>query len=372
MRDGETGDEFVLTEGVQPVYSPTGHVVYTETNGLSLWAIPFSGETLQATGEPFPLRENACFASAADDGTLLYIDNGETLGRQLGWRDWRGNRLGFVGQPQRGILHPEISPDGSRVAVAGFDDGEEHIWIHDAERPVKMRSTLQPGRYNRGPLWVSPREIVFSSEREDSFDLYGHKVDGSTEEERIHYTDKNEFASDVSLDGESILFDTYGEGESADIWYLSRGRNGESEPKPFLTATFEEKAGKFSPDGRWVAYVSDESGRYEVYACRFPEADRKRKISEEGGAGPRWSADGRKLYYVQGTLLIETNLQAGEEIEIGLATPLFRAPELARGSSAYPHYDVSDDGERILLRERAGEFAIRVVENWISEFTRQQ
>ena len=125
---------------------------------------------------------------------------------------------------------------------------------------------------------------------------------------------------------------------------------------------------QLSPGSRWVAYLSDESGAFEVYVQRFPEGGDKQRISQYGGKGQRWGRDGRKLYYVEGETLVEVEVKLGSELSIGAATPLFSAPGLSTG--AYAHYDVSADGERFVVRESVsqGQTAIHVVQNWFTEF----
>lgn len=385
VRNLQTGRESVVAKGFNPFYSATGHVLYQARDASGLWAIPFSIESMQVTGDAFSVREGALTPSAALDRTLVYTDFGETGSEErLAWRDRQGVTLGMVGQRQDQILYPEISPNGKRVAVSGREQAREHIWVHEIARPLKVRATRTEGWYTRGPLWLSAKEIVYSSSRgrvagEDSrrvsMGIYLTVADSSADERLIYRSDDPDvdvFASDVSPDGRRILYDSHPKDQNrvglADIGYLEREVNGDFVPKPFLTTVFGEKGGKFSPDGRWVAYVSDEPGEPEVYVCRFPQGDRKRRVSQQGGAGPRWSQDGKKLYYIQETRLIETDVAWGEELSFGPPRVLFDEPKLDFNRSSYPHYDVSPDGNRFLVRESAVEPTIRIVQNWFAEF----
>jgi Tol biopolymer transport system component/DNA-binding winged helix-turn-helix (wHTH) protein len=370
VRDLETGRENVLAVGRRPVYSPTGHVLYEATDRNNLWALPFSLETLRATGKPFPIRENASSPSVSLDGTLVYNAHSANFGVQLGWRDRSGNKLGLIAiaQPHEQIAYPAIAPDGERVALAGQEGGEEDIWIHQLERPVKTRATSAIG-LDRGPVWTrNGTEILFSSTREGSWGIYLKPADRIDGENLLFSTEAQVFVSDTSSNGRYILYDSLEPGGPSDIRYLLRRPDGSFEAKPFLTTEFDEKAAKISPDGRWVVYVSDESGQFEIYVQRFPEGGAKQRISDHGGTGPRWSRNGRKLYYLQYDILIEVDVETGANLSVGSSRVLFQAPGFPFGTSAYPHYDVSADGERFVVRELVGEQSIRVVQNWFEEF----
>ena len=162
-----------------------------------------------------------------------------------------------------------------------------------------------------------------------------------------------------------------------DLWYLERNEDGSAwEPHPFLHTPFNERAAKFSPDGRYVAYVSGESGEWEVYVQPFPQGGRRSTVSSNGGTQPRWSRDGTELFYVEGSTLVAVSVSGGAAFSVGSARRLFEHPELrdGRGTASYPQYDVSSDGRQFVLRERVdlGEEApkpsIRVVLNWFEEF----
>ena len=142
------------------------------------------------------------------------------------------------------------------------------------------------------------------------------------------------------------------------------------EAKPFLATPHEEKAGKISPDGDWLVYVSNETREYEIYIQRFPEGGGKERISQNGGIGPRWSRDGQKLYYVQKGALMEVEVKPGANRSFGPPKLLFRSAGLVLGGSAHPHYDVSADGERFVVREVSGnlDLTLRIVQNWYAEF----
>ena len=146
IQDLKTGHRELLGPGAYPFYSPSGHIVYQSAPEIyGLWALPFSLETLKATGEAFPIGENMGAPSVATDGTLVYLDLFGAGQQQLLWRDREGNRLSVIGRPQQSIRYPVLSPDGRRVAVEGTEDGNVDVWVHDVERGLRRRLTFDPG-----------------------------------------------------------------------------------------------------------------------------------------------------------------------------------------------------------------------------------
>ena len=182
---------------------------------------------------------------------------------------------------------------------------------------------------------------------------------------------------DWSRDGNYIVYEVFDPETEADLWYLERTEDGSGwEPHPFLDTPSNEQVAKLSPDGRYVAYVSDESGQDEVYVQPFPEGGRRWTVSNNGGMGHRWSGDGDELFYVEGTdTLMAVEVSTEGEFSAGTPHRLFRHPGLIPGSY-YPRYDISKDGQRFLTAEAvAGETAqrsIQVVENWFAEFRGRQ
>ena len=165
------------------------------------------------------------------------------------------------------------------------------------------------------------------------------------------------------------------QGTEVDIWYLERGEDGgDWKPRPFLQTRFGERAAKFSPDGRYVAYHSDESGRFEIYVQPFPEGGRKVTVSSNGGTNVRWSPDGSEIFYVEGGTLVAVRVSmSDQDFSVGAAAKLFHHPKL--GEWQRTNYDVSPDGRRFLVPQVVGETAhpaIRVVQNWFEEFRERE
>ncbi|MCP5119464.1 MAG: hypothetical protein GY953_52360, partial [bacterium] len=346
VQDLDTSRREVLGSGDSPFYSPTGHIVYRLAGATSdLWALPFSLGGLEATGKPFPISEDSNEPTVAADQTLVYTRLSSSEWR-LAWFNRGGERIRDIGQPQRRIRFPALSPDEQRVAVVGWDGGSPDIWVHEAGRGIKNRLSSSVHTDFR-PIWSSSgKEIIFTSGRRGRNGIYRKAADGSGEAELLYATEAQAFASDLSRDGRYILYDRDGN----DIWYLERTSDDGFEAKPFLATEFREKAAQISPDSRWVAYLSDESGEFDVYVQRFPEGGLRQRVSPNGGIQLRWSRDSRKLYYVQGDTLFEVKVTPGAELTIGDPEPLVEDPVWRqRGDSAYPHYDVSADGERFVF-----------------------
>ena len=368
MRDLETGQREVVASGFNPVYAPTGHLVYSSLDPAVIWAMPFSIETLQRTGEPFPIRENASNPSVARDGTLVYVE-AQGGSEQLVWRDRSGRKLEeVIGQPQRFIGHLALSPDERRVAVRGrvAVGGTAHIYIHEVGRPLKMRLTFDSAGTLR-PIWSPEGDRIAYNTRGD---VFVKPADGTGEATALVATAAIEGVSDWSRDGEYILYHSRDDETTPfEIWYLKRkGDSGGWEPHPFSQTGSNEMVGMFSPDGRFVAYLSDETGRFEVYVQAFPAGGGKQQVSFNGGRQPLWSKDGTELFYVQAQTLMAVEVTTKPTFSAGSTRKLFQARfTLGLGTK----YDVSADGQRFVLAARVGEEVppvIRVVQNWFAEF----
>ncbi len=376
IQDLKTGHRELLGPGAFPFYSPSGHIVYQSAPEIyDLWALPFSLETLKASGEAFPISENKRYPTVAADQTLVYLDGTGSAGRQqLVWLDRRGEKTGEIGQAQDAIDSPALSPDGRLVAVTATEGSNRDVWVYDIARGVRTRLTSAPERDFR-PVW-SPAgdEVAFTSTRAGNDDIFLRQADGSGEEQVLAATPRRELLSDWSRDGKYLLYHLNDLETGNDLWYLERNEDGSGwEPHPFLQSPFAEVMPRFSPDGRYVAYLSNESGQMEVYVQPFPEGGRKVTVSSSGGRKVRWSRDGKELFYVEGGTLVAVSVSSGSSFSVGSATRLFEHAGLRPGAN-YPSYDVSADGQRFILAEPVGEAAeapepsIRVVMNWYEEF----
>ncbi len=381
MRNLDTSKQEILVRGLStrvgnpnrpgPVYSPSGHILYKTGWTGPLLALPFSIETLRPTGEPFlvPVGQNLLYPSVSADGTLAYLDQ-PAVRRQLVWRDRSGRKLLVIGQPHENVFDPALSPDGLLVAAVGLENGNFDIWIHDANRPIATRLTFD-GALEHRPVW-SPAgdQVAFSSNRQGNADIFVRRADGSGEAKALVATRGHELVSDWSSDGRYILYHRNDPKTGDDLWYLQRkDDNSGFEAVPFLQTPFRELAANLSPDGHFVAYVSDESGRYEVYVQRFPGGGGKRLVSSNGGGQPRWRRDGKELFYVADRTLLAVDVTTMPNFSMGSPRELFESEGL--NSPTVQYYDVSADGQRFVLRELMevdDPTVIRVVQNWFAEF----
>ena len=236
--DLNKGQRENLVSGFMPVYAPSGHILYRKRDPAEIWAVPFSIETMTATGEPFAVRQNASRPSVASDGTLVYVERGARVLwaglEQLVWRDREGKHLGWIGQPQEGLWHPALSPNEEQVAVRGFEGGPwSDIWIHEVSRPVKTLFTTRDGSGGI-PIWSPGGDrIAYSSGRGASRGVFVKAADGSGEAVALLSSrDSWEYVTDWGPQGTPLVLTRVSPGEgsrarSSDIWYLKR-KNGVS------------------------------------------------------------------------------------------------------------------------------------------------
>lgn len=278
---------------------------------------------------------------------------------------------------------PSASSVGRRVAVRGLESGNYDIWLHDTTRPRKDQFTF--GRdVERSPHW-SPtgKRLVFTSrpwsdpwrtERPDPPDMFLQPVDGSSNAIRLLDGPEDEGPTDWSRDGRFLLYAKgiwapHGGGD-AEIWYLKWDRDREEFEKiPFVQDPETQCCAKLSPDGRFVAYSSTETGRTEIWVSPFPERTTKWLVSNAGGRQPRWSNDGTEIFYVDGDTLVAVKVATTPTFSVGSKEKLFRSDSFL--GSYLPQYDVTADGQRFVVAGRLDEdrpAAIRVVQNWYEEF----
>ena len=374
IHDLESGDEEVPTRGRDPFVSAGGHVLYSSRNS-GILAFPFAFQTGKAAGEPFAVTARGRFPSVANDGTLVYLEQGETRNSIVVSRDREGRKLETLGQTAGPIDSVSRSPNGDLVAVEANVEGNLDVWVVEVARAVPTRFTF--GRNNDGMAVWSPngnRIACFSRRREENADTYVKSSDGGGEARPVVATELDEWPSDWSGDGKYLLCSINDPKSGFDIAYLKIDDKGEREAVRFLHTEFAEKAARFSPDGRFVAYESTESGRYEVYVQAFPDGGGKRQVSSGGGNDPRWRKDGKELYYRSEAELFAVPVTLSPNFSMGAPKSLFQDESLLQGA-LWGRYDVSPDGERFYLRESVGEGqepVIRVVQNWFSEFRDRQ
>ena len=371
--DLQTNEKKDFGPGYNFRYAPSGHIIYQPSPvDDTVWALPFSLDTLESSGEAFPVAEGANYASVSETGTLVYREGGGGE-EQLVWRDRDGRVLGEIGQPQEDVEYPRLSSDGKLVVLRGVEGSNFDIWIQETERPIKARLTTQEGWDGRAAWGPSSGWITFSSDRSGFRDLYTLPSDGSGSPETLPgVTAAYEFPYDWTPDGRYLLFGRVGaETAGYDLWRLERKEGGEGyEAIEILASEFNELGASLSKDGRYVAYSSNESGRYEVYVRRFPGGEGKLQISTQGGVETRWSKSSSELFFKDlSGVLHAVEVRTGGPFSFDSPVPLFKPS----GSTGAPlaDYDVAADGSRFVIPASIGgvpDASIHVVLNWYEEF----
>ena len=304
--------------------------------------------------------------TASDNGLLIYDPHTDRQRSQLLWVDRHGTPLHVLAQLDN-VSAPVLSPDESRIVVARKDlaTNNNDLWLTDPLGDNPVRFTFDPGSDLLG-LW-SPdgQRIVWTSTRNGSFDLYEKEVSSTGKDTLLLQSELPKFPLDWSRDGHFLLFRQISPQTNHDIFVLPT--TGERKPFPYLQTPAMENGGAFSPDGNWIAYNSDESGRVEVYVESFPTHGGKRQISVAGGSGPRWRADGKELYYysLDGRLMAVSVTGGGASLTTGTPTVLFAFRPAA--ATTGPSYAVTRNGERFLLSaivETDARAPLSVVQNW--------
>jgi len=339
----------------------------------TLVAQPFDARRLVLTGDAFPIAERIRtststqpygYFSASENGALVYQTGAETASSQLQWFDRTGKQIGALGDPAA-YRSVELSPDGKRVSVSILDEAGkgEDIWLYDVARGLRTRFTFGPA--NAFAVW-SPdgNRIVFASRRKGSFDLYQKDSSGAGNEETLLEDNLNKYPVSWSPDGRFLLFESLGSSRSSELFALPL--TGDRKPFPLLQTQFGERDGQISPDGRRVAYRSNESGRNEIYVASFPGPGGKWQISTAGGYFPRWRHDGSEIFYLtpDNRLMAASVNGKGTGFEVSAVKPLFATRIVVGGGY---QYDVSADGQRFLINaapEQAASAPITVVLNW--------
>jgi Tol biopolymer transport system component len=266
-----------------------------------------------------------------------------------------------------------MSPDGKRVATDMYSYQAHNIdlWIYDIERSSKTRFTFSPGS-EQYPVWSHDGgRIVFNNNPEGNFDLYQKPSSGAGSDELLLRTAEDKYPLDLSSDGKYLLYQSFaGPKTQSDLWILplSGSQQGQDrKPLLYLQTEFNETDGRFSPDGHWVAYTSDESGQNEIYVRSFPPSGSRWQVSTSGGRGPRWRRDGKELYYLSPDNRImsaEIAFTAGS-VEVSNVHLLFEVPLIVQ--LVFPGYDVSPDGTRFLVNvqsETQNQTPLSLVVNW--------
>jgi serine/threonine-protein kinase len=356
----ETGERKVLVDGgTCGRYLPSGHLVYARAGALL--AVPFDLSSLEVEGVAVPVvegvkvdsRSGAANFSFSNLGSLLYVSGKSDADmRELVWVDRRGQARPFTDAKDE-FRHPTLSPDGLRLAIS-IEGVGQNIWLYDMARGTLTKLTYE---MDWRPAWTPDgSRIAYTSNRVAMPPgIVWRSTDGSGEVEVLVASENPVFTGSWSPDGKVLAY-TDGFGEEVlpkratgnDIWLLRL--EGERKPEPFLRTQFDEFGPEFSPDGRWIAYVSNESGRNEVYLASFPRPGGKRQISTGGGTSPRWARNGKELFYRNGNRMMAVAISLQPEFKASTPQVLFEGEYEEAGRPDTPHnYDVTPDGRQFVM-----------------------
>ena len=360
----------LVTTNSNAIYVAPGYLLFLREGALR--GQRFNAERLQLVGEAFSVATDVGFDaprfsaqfSASQNGILAYRAGALGGLSQLVWFDRSGRRLGEVGEPDN-YYFPSLSHDGRRVAVDVSDlQNNGDVWIYELSRPIASRFTFDPAN-DSTPVW-SPNDnrIAFSSTRENRLsDLYV-KPTGDGNAEVLLADEEAMQSSDWFRDGNFLAVTRGLIQVNSDVWVFSIQ---DQEITPFVATTFRESDGKFSPNGEWMAYVSDESGQAEIYLQPYPGPGGKERVSTSGGSMPMWSPDGRELFFIApDRSLMKADIQLGPELEVGVPQSLFFT-QIKYSREMPLQYDVSPDGQSFLINtllEEENASSITLVLNW--------
>jgi eukaryotic-like serine/threonine-protein kinase len=371
---GSTESRRLLDADPGATYASSGQLLFVRQG--TLFAQRFDPVGLELTGNPFPVAERVASGvqgagvSVSGAGSIAYRTSSGSAQRQFVWFDRSGKEISRVGDSAGSLSYPSLSRDGERVVLYRAVNGNVDIWFLETRRGVFSRFTADVADDVMPIGSPDGNHIIFSSNRKGVHDLYQKSATTGGSEELLLSTAQPKFATDWSPDSRFVLFNSEDPTRSNDIWALPLDRNGQS--FPVVQTNFDEQQAQFSPDGKWIAYQSNESGRVEIYVQPFPGPGNKWPISTNGGSQVRWRRDGKELFYVSldGRLMavpirIATNAAPPE---VGTPVMLF-TPSLGSAvqQADYRHqYMVSSDGLRFLVATvtEGANLPITVILNW--------
>ena len=376
--DFETDQYTNLLFGSSPSFAATGHLVFWRDG--SLWAVPFDPDRLQVDGDPVAVMEGVSgdFGgdyALADDGTLVYRRDTRREQRTLVWVD-RAGREEPIGMTSRAYRVPRLSPDGRRIAV-DIEGPGANLFLYDLETQVEEQFTFDPSN-DTWPLWSQDGSRIYLTSMRDGApaQLYVKPADGSGSAERVLADHISGVAGGWSADGETLVFAGLSDRNASDVDIFAARLDGNGAHEPLLQTQDGDLYPTVSPNGDWLAYVSDETGERRIYVRPLPDTgSSQRGISEGPGGTPLWSRDGQELFYHTPEAVMVVPVETGDTFLRGEPTRLFSLEPYASGSFFY--WDVSPDGQRFLMvkdaeatAESASSTSIVLVQNWFEELKR--
>jgi serine/threonine protein kinase len=372
--------KFVTKATGNASYAVPGYLLFCREK--TLYRQKFDADKLEPSGEAVPLLTDVSYVprilhnafAVSDTGALVAQRGSEVSLSRLVWRDRKGNEIGTVGTPNV-YANVALAPDGKAAALDKTDEQNQNtdVWTYDLQREGAKRLTFDQAM-DADPVW-SPdgKKILFASSRGGLFQLYTKSADGGEDEKLLPLdaSDRGDkYPTAWSSDGKYILYERTT--QSTALWTAEMP---ELKTSRLLQGPGTTKNGQFSPDGRWLAYTSNESGKWEIYITSFPELRGKWQVSNTGGTQPRWRGDGKELFYLASDgKMTAVQLTAGEHFDSGPPIPLFQASarEQIAGSELVT-YDVAKDGQRFLINtqmEKEGALPMTVILNWNANLER--
>ena len=354
-----------------------GHLLFVREN--TLVAQPFDADKMQPAGELFPVAEKISFGAnnnfapvtVSSNGILIYQSGRVVASNQMLWMDRSGKVTGTIGSPGF-IPGVELSPDEKSLAFTRFETSGQNsnIWLRDLARGTETRLTFHAST-NLAPVWSSNADrIFFGSNRSGNPALFEKSAAGTGEDQLFLNSAQPKIPEQATTDGRFLIFRQIEPKTRADVWMMPL--TGDRKPVPLLNSEFAEGNAQVSPDGRWLAYNSDETGQYEIYVRPFPEASQKWKISTSGGEQPRWRKDGKELFFISADrhiTAVPIKAVAGPKpvLEAGAPEALFESKTGSPSLVPTFQYAVTGDGKRFVLVSsgETAEAPLTVVVNWL-------
>ena len=373
--------QVLLSGGSHAHYVPSGHLIYGQAGTLQ--AVAFDMTRREVRGTPVTVvpdlvtsSQGGVHAVVARDGTLAYVTVGGVGGtpRTLVWVDRMGVETP-IGAPPRPYLLPALSPDGTRVAVFA-NDQESDLWIWDLGNTTIKRLTLVPGR-DVVQVWTpDSRRVIFSSEREGGRNLFWQAADGTGAAERLLESPNTQYPMAVSPDGRQLIFSD--ETPQTGIDLMAMELVGSHRVTPLLRSRFVERNGTISPDGHWLAYEADDSGRFEIYVRPYPDVNSNfYVVSTNGGTKPIWNRNRKELVYVSPTgALMSVGVTPGPTWSATKPSLVVKEGYVTNPTWWGRSYDISPDGRRFLMIKEGGPdgtappTSLVVVQHWFEELKR--
>jgi dipeptidyl aminopeptidase/acylaminoacyl peptidase len=380
----ETRTRKILIEsGMVAHYLPPGHLIYIR--GGALYAAPFDAGQLAVTGPPVMVQDGVYQShvtvvsqwAVSANGSLAYAPGGLVGGgRRLVWANRQG-KVQPVALPPRAYLHPRISPDARQIAIE-VEGPNHNVYLYDLNRGTFTKMTFDGSSHS--PLWTPDgKRLTYRVGMPGPFKMWAMPADRSGAAEQLTTIGQQQSAASWSPDGRTVAFTQVSAETAGDIYTLDM--SSDRKPRVFAQSKFDEGSPRFSPDGRWIAYCSNESGRKEIYVQAYPGPGPKIQVSVDGGSDPVWKRNGGELYYRNGDKMMAVTVVTGSTFTASKPKLLWEA-HYNQGLNSMcgapgptsSNYDVTADGQRFLMIQEGDEDApateIRVVLNWSEELKR--